>query len=172
MRKTIAIAMLVIASLSLFASDHQDVSISFGNGMYRFPEKGISFSYGLNLGLTERLEMGIWGISEAVPMPFEHNMLGLDFSYALIGRRSTASKVAGSGINMLLSLGGFYITENRGAGIIASFAPITIGSPITGRRERVLKTGVGYDFVNKRVIFSFSLISLDFYIRGTYRDYY
>ena len=69
MRKTIAIAMLVIASLSLFASDHQDVSISFGNGMYRFPEKGISFSYGLNLGLTERLEMGIWGISEAVPMP-------------------------------------------------------------------------------------------------------
>ena len=171
MRKILILLMLVIASLSLSASDHHDISLSFGHSMYRWPERGISFSYGINIGLSERWEMGLWGISEAVPHPFQSNLFGLDFSYALMGRRSTASKVAGSGINTLISAGGFYRTDNNGAGPIISITPLTVGSPVTGRRERLLKTGVGYDAVNNEIVVIFSLLNLDYYVRGTYRDY-
>ena len=72
---------------------------------------------------------------------------------------------------MLLSVGGFYRTGNNGAGPIVSITPLAVGTPVSGRRERILKTGVGYDAVNNEVVVTFSLISLDFYVRGTYRDY-
>ena len=170
MRKAL-IVILLLVSFSAAAADHHDISLSFGHSMYRWPERGISFSYGINIGLSERWEMGLWGVSEAVPHPFENNLFGLDFSYALMGRRSTASKVAGSGINTLISVGGFYRTDNNGAGPIVSVTPLTVGSPVTGRRERLLKTGVGYDAVNNEIVVVFSLLNLDYYIRGTYRDY-
>ena len=115
--------------------------------------------------------MNIWGISEAVPRPFGSSMFGLDFTCALLGPRSTASKRAGTGLNTLLSIGGFYRTDNNGAGPMVSITPLAVGSPISGRRERILKTGVGYDAVNNEVVVTFSLINLDLYVRGTYRDY-
>ena len=171
MMKRIFVVLLLFSALSLPAADHHDISLSFGHSIYRWPEKGISFSYGMNIGLTSRLELGVWGISEAVPDPFAHNMFGLDLSYALMGRRSTASKVAGTGINTLVSAGAFYRTDNGGAGPLLSVTPLTVGSPITGRRERLLKTGVGYDVVNNELVIVFSLLNLDYYVRGTYRDY-
>ena len=54
---------------------------------------------------------------------------------------------------------------------MVSITPLAVGSPISGRRERILKTGVGYDAVNNEVVVTFSLINLDLYVRGTYRDY-
>ena len=111
--KRILIALLLLSSLALPAADHHDISLSFGHSMYKWPEKGISFSYGVNIGLSARWEMNIWGISEAVPRPFGSSMFGLDFTYALLGPRSTASKIAGTGLNTLLSIGGFYRTDMR-----------------------------------------------------------
>ena len=169
--KRILIALLLLSSLALPAADHHDISLSFGHSMYKWPEKGISFSYGVNIGLSARWEMNIWGISEAVPCPFGSSMFGLDFTCALLGPRSTASKIAGTGLNTLLSIGGFYRTDNNGAGPMVSITPLAVGSPISGRRERILKTGVGYDAVNNEVVVTFSLINLDLYVRGTYRDY-
>ena len=171
MRKAL-ILLMIILSCALPASDHHDIALSFGHSMYRWPEKGISFSYGINIGLSSRWEMDIWGISEMVPRPFRSNMFGVDFSYMLLGPRSTASKVAGTGINMMLSIGGFYRTDNNGAGPILSITPLTVGSPVSGRRERLLKTGIGYDAVNNEVVVTFSLLNLDYYVRGTYRDYF
>lgn len=172
MKRFAIIAVIAVALLACaWAGDHHDISFSFGQQTYKWPEKGISFSYGINIGLTERLELGIWGVSELVPMPFESNMLGLDLSFALLGARSTASKTAGSGLNMLLSVGGFYRTDNNGAGPMISITPLSIGTPVSGRRERILKTGFGYDFVNKDFVITFSLVSIDYYVRGTWRDY-
>ncbi len=162
---------LAFASIPLSAGDHHDISLSIGHSTYRWPEKGISFSYGINIGLTSRMELDIWGISELVMKPFGSNMLGAELAFAVMGPRSTASKVAGTGINTLLSVGGFYRTDNNGAGPMLSVTPLTVGSPITGRRERLLKTSVGYDAVNREVVVAFSLIALDFYVRGSYRDY-
>ena len=67
--KKILIALLLISSLALPAADHHDISLSFGHSMYKWPEKGISFSYGVNIGLSARWEMNIWGISESGGYP-------------------------------------------------------------------------------------------------------
>lgn len=171
MRKVLTLLfLLVFLSLSVFA-DHFDIAFSFGQDNYKWWNNGISFSYGMNFGLSERVEFDIWGISDVIPKPFDSNMFGADISIALLGRRSSGTKVAGSGINMLLSIGGFYRTDNHGAGPIISLTPLTVGSPITGRRERLLKTGIGWDFVNNNLVVTFSLLNLDYYVRGTYRDY-
>ena len=171
MRRIAAVMIIILLITPAFAGDHQDISLSIGHQTYRWPERGISFSYGLNIGLTGRIEMDIWGVSELVPSPFGSNMFGLEIAFALMGARSTASSVAGSGINMLISAGGFYRTDNGGAGPVISITPLTVGSPVSGRRERILKTGVGYDFVNMELMITFSLISVDYYVRGSWRDY-
>ena len=137
MKRIAVIIMLIVSLGSLYAGDYYDISLSIGHGIYRWPEKGISFSYGMNVGLSERWEMEVWGVSELLPMPFANNMFGIDFSAAILGPRSTASKVAGSGINTLIGIGGFYRTDNNGAGPMVSITPLTVGSPISGRRERI-----------------------------------
>jgi len=169
-KKAIALILIAMLSIPLFA-DVFDISLTVGQENYKWPQNGISFSYGANFGLTKRLEMNVYGISEATPKPFESNMFGLDFSYAILGRRTSGTKISGSGINMLLSLGGFYRTDDNGAGLLMSFTPLTVGNPITGRRERLAKVGAGWDFVNNKLVVTFSLMNLDYYVRGSYRDY-
>ncbi len=172
MKKKLVLLILALACLlsSVFA-DHFDIAFSFGQDNYKWWNDGISFSYGMNFGLSERVELDVWGISEVIPVPFKSNMFGMDVTVGLLGRRSSGTIVAGSGINILLSVGAFYKTENNGAGPIVSITPLTVGSPITERRERLLKTGIGWDFVNNDLIVTFSLLNLDYYVRGTYRDY-
>lgn len=170
-KNLIAILLIVLSVFPLSAGDHHDIALGFGHQTYKWPEKGISFSYSLSIGLTERMELGIWGNSELVPKPFASNLLGAELSFALMGPRSTASRVAGSGINTLLSVGGFYRIDNNGAGPMIALTPLTVGSPITGHRERILRTGIGYDFVNWEFVITFSLISIDYYVRGSWRDY-
>ena len=121
MRRIAAAIIIILLITPAFAGDHQDIALSVGHQTYRWPERGISFSYGLNIGLTGRIEMDIWGVSELVPSPFGSNMFGLEIAFALMGARSTASSVAGSGINMLISAGGFYRTDNGGAGPVISY---------------------------------------------------
>lgn len=169
-KKIVLIAISAILLLPLSA-DVFDIALSFGLDSYRWPQNGISFSYGASLGLSERCEISLYGISQAAPRPFSDNMLGAEIGFSLIGRRTSGTKVAGSGINMLLSAGAFYITEDNGAGVMMSFTPLTVGNPITGRRERMLRTSAGWDFVNNKLVVAFSLLSLDYYIRGSYRDY-
>lgn len=167
----IAVLLVLLSVLPLAAGDYHDVALGFGHQTYKWPEKGISLSYSLSIGLTERMELDIWGNSELVPRPFGSNLLGAELSFALMWPRSTASRVAGSGINTLLSVGGFYRIDNNGAGPMIAITPLTVGSPITGHRERILRTGVGYDFVNWEFVITFSLISIDYYVRGSWRDY-
>lgn len=171
MRKVILVLFMVaIIPASILASAF-DLSFSFGQDNYKWWNDGISFGYGMNFGISERVELGFWGISEVVPDPFRSNMLGFDVSFGVLGRRTSGTKVAGSGINTLVSVGGFYKTEDNGAGPIVSITPLTVGNPITGRRERLLKTGLGWDFVNNKLIVAFSLLNLDLYAIGSYRDY-
>ena len=171
MKKKIVLIVFSAILLLPLSADVFDISLSFGLDSYLWPQNGISFSYGASVGLSERCELSVYGISQAVPKPFSNNMLAMDIGVSLLGRRTSGTKIAGSGINMLLSAGAFYITENNGAGILISFTPLTVGNPITGRRERMLRTAAGWDFVNNKLVVSFSLLSLDYYIRGSYRDY-
>lgn len=172
MRKFLLVCLVVIVTVMppVFA-DNFDIAFSFGAENYKWWNDGISFSYGMNFGFTPRFEIDLWGISDLIPTPFKSNMFGIDFTFSLLGRRSSGTIVAGSGINMLMSVGAFYRTDNNGAGPIISITPLTVGSPITTKRERLLKTGVGWDFVNNELVVTFSLMNFDYYVRGTYRDY-
>ena len=139
MKRMLIILLLAISLFPVFGGDFHDVSFSIGEQTYKWPERGISVSYGMNVGLTGKLELDLWGISELVPHPFASNMFGAELGIMLLGPRSTATKVMGSGINMMLSVGGFYRTDNNGAGPMISITPLVVGTPISGRRERILK---------------------------------
>lgn len=171
MRKVLAVVFIIISLVPLHAGDYHDISMSLGQQSYRWPEKGISSYYGVNIGLTERMELELWCNSALVPRPFESNMVGLELDWALLGPRSTATKIAGSALNTLIGIGGFYRTDNNGAGPFVSLTPLTVGTPVSGRREKILRTMIGYDAVNNEIMIGFSLIAIDFYVRGTWRDY-
>ena len=91
MRRIAAAIIIILLITPAFAGDHQDIALSAGHQTYRWPERGISFSYGLNIGLTGRIEMDIWGVSELVPSPFGSNMFGLEPA-----RQPPASQAAAS----------------------------------------------------------------------------
>lgn len=160
---------------TLSAKDYFDIALNFGDMTYKWWPDGVALNYGINFGLTSHFELDLWATSEITPHPFEEDILGLEVDYALLGKRSTASKVAGSGINMLLGLGGFFDIDDYGksfgAGPFISFTPLTVGSPIGGKRERLLKFSFGYDFMKWKFFIALDLLSLDIYVRGTYRDY-
>ena len=180
--KRIAAFLLVMFSLfSVSAGDYQDIAISFApSSTYGYYgamglEDSLRADISVSLGLSSRFEAIAGIVTELTPDIVDENTFYLEFDYALLGKRSTASKVAGSGINMLLGIGGFYSrtfsSREQGAGAYLSITPLTIGSPVTGRREKFMKTNVGYDFINNRMVVSFSILTFDLYVRGTYRDY-
>lgn len=171
MKKIIVLVLVLLLGFSLFASPFNDFAIMLGNGNYHWDGKGIGLSYGLTLGLSARTELRLRALSEITPKPFGSNLIILEAGVSLLGKRSTGSKVAGDALNMLLTVGGFYTTENQGCGIILGLTPLIIGSPILGRREHLLRTDVGWDFRNKKLIVALSLGDFDFYLKGTNRDY-
>lgn len=181
MKKIGLVILSFILSSSLFAGDYQDVAISLSSsstygyyGTYGI-EDSLRLDAALSLGLTSHMELAAGSVMELTPAFLDEQTFYLELNYALLGKRSTASKVAGSGINMLLGIGGFYSrtfsSSKDGAGAYITFTPLTLGNPMTGRRERFLKTNLGYDFINERVVVSFSILGFDLYLRGTYRDY-
>ncbi len=171
-RKSLLLVLIsFIALLPLSAGDYFDIALTFGDMTYKWWPNGVNVNYGMNIGLTSHLEFDLWVTSQLTPVPFKENIIGGEFDYTLLGKRSTASQVAGDGINMLVGFGGFFNTKTFGAGPFFSFTPLTVGSPIGGKRERLLKVSLGYDFVNWDFFVALDLLNLDFYVRGTYRDY-
>ena len=179
MKKTAAtFAILLICLSSLLAGPHNDVSLSFGHqGGGLENREGLNWSYGISLGLSPRVEMSAWGESTLTPTFFGDGALGLGFSFALLGERSTGSYVPGSAINMLLNTGMLLTLHNPWNIFIpttfyVSLTPLTIGSPILGHRERLFEMGLAYNWAENSFSFYFSLFKFDYYVHGTWRDWY
>ena len=184
MRKTAAVLLVaLLMAVPAFAGDHFHMSFSLGSpamfGAYDRPflepAPGVGMSYGFNLGLSSRVELNLGAVSSIVPDPFSENTFFTEVQVALLGKTSTASKVSGSNVNMYLGLGGFYSWDDMGyqsAGPYISWTPISMGTPISGRRERMMKTSFGWDCINNKAVLAFSLVNFDFFVRGTYRDWY
>ena len=173
MKKRIAVIILALLSLLPLGAknDYFDFALMIGQGNYSWPVDGISLSYGVEIGLTDRVEIGIWGNSRLIPEPFSSTLVCSEVSFALLGQRNTGSKVSGVNMNMLLSLGGFWKSDDNGAGVMVGITPIAVGSPSLTKRERCLRTNLGWDFVNRKLIVAFSPMDVDIYIKGTYRDW-
>jgi len=55
--------------------------------------------------------------------------------------------------------------------LLVSLTPITVGSPVTGKRERLLAVTLAYNLQTKQVGVLFDLLKFDFYVVGSYKDY-
>jgi len=172
MKKIIGVIVVFLLCFSIYAGSANDLALMVGSGSFFSPSEGVSFSYGVSVGLTKRIDMSAVFLSELTPHPFSRNMVMVELSTTLMGDRNTESKVAGVCVNSLLSVGGFYRFDNKGAGVYLGLTPLSLGSPITSRRERGLRTNVGYDFVNNKVIVTFSPLDIEIYLIGTYRDWF
>lgn len=171
MKKIIVTILILTLSFSLFASKTNDFAIMVGGGNFFNPKEGASFSYGITLGLTKRVDTSLVVMSELTPNLFDRNIILLELSMTLFGPRNTSSKVAGICVNSILSFGSFYRFDNKGIGAYIGVTPLSIGSPITSKRERGLRTNIGYDFVNKKLFVTFSPLDIEIYLVGTYRDW-
>ena len=173
MKKRFLIILLSILMLLPLSAKNKyfDFAFMIGQGNYTWPVKGIGVSYGFDVGLTDKIEFGFWGVSQVIPQPFKSNVLGGELSFALLGQRNTGSKVSGVNMNTLISLGGFWKTDDNGLGVMVGVTPLAVGSPALSRRERCLRTNIGWDFVNKKLLVVFSPMDVDIYIKGTYRDW-
>ena len=171
-KKFLIILLSVLMLLPLSAkNDYFDFAFMIGQGNYNWPVDGIGVSYGFDMGLTDKIEFGVWGVSELIPQPFQSNIIGAEISFARMGQRNTGSKVSGVNMKTLLSLGGFWKTDDNGLGVMVGVTPLAVGSPALSRRERCLRTNIGWDFVNKKLLVVFSPMDVDIYVKGTYRDW-
>lgn len=155
----------------LFATSYFDFSLMVGQGNYTWPLDGIGVSYGMTFGLTDTLELDVWGVSEVIPEPFGSTLLGAELSLSLLGQRNTGSKVSGVNMNSIISLGGFWKSDDNGCGVMVGITPVAIGSPSLTKRERCLRTNIGWDFRNSRLIVVFSPLDVEVFLKGTYRDW-
>ena len=153
MKKIIVILLLAVMTVPLFAGDTFDISLGFGHYTDFRKANTLSLCYGSTIGLTKRLELTVAGVSEVTPDPFSVNELQIGMSFALMGERSTGN-------------GGFLPS-----GAFLTVTPVTIGTPIHGRRERAFEMGAAYNWYDNSFSFIFSFLKLDYYIRGSWHDY-
>lgn len=171
-KKILVVLLLITLSLPLFAGDHFDISLGFGHYTNFKKANSLSLYYGSTIGLTDRLELVVGGVSEVTPNVFSANELQLGLAFAIMGQRSTATKVAGSSINTLVGAG-LIVSDVDGrvlpSGAYLNITPVTIGTPIHGRRERAFEIGCQYDWFTNKFNITFSFLKLDFYLRGSYK---
>lgn len=172
MKRILLTMMVILCAVGLWAGDYNDLGVSVGLGTVKVPEKELSLSYAVDLGLTKTLEVSFWGVSDVVPKPGDNTVLGLELGKSLIGARTTGTRVSGVNINTIVSLGGFYNLQNQGAGVTLGITPILAGSPSTGKREKYLTSRVGWDFVNNKLLVAISLADYEVYLKGRAEEFF
>ncbi len=178
--KKIALTVLLMALVlvSLSAGRTHDVSLSFGQySDSTFSQDSLSVRYGSTIGLTNRSEVMVWGASTLTPEVGDENKAGIGLSLALQGNRSTGTKVQGPSCNTLLTLGLIASEKNddeefRPTSVYLSVTPFSLGTPIMGKRERMFEVGVEYNWCEEKFSVFVSILNLDYYIHGTWKDYY
>ena len=180
MRKRIVmlLAIILITSAAADASPlAEDFGISFGHmGLFDDSYRsGLHTYLGVTKGITERLEMNLYVHSEITPRFFGDNQIGLDVAYSLVGKRWDANGYAGSGVNMLVSVGALAGMHN-GSGdfgldsLVCKLTPITVGTSHVGKRDRFCTVGIDWNIRRKSISFTWNFLISDIYLKGTWRD--
>lgn len=162
---------------SLAAAVPLDFGISFGH-VAQYDDhhtSGLSTSVGFTKGLTERLELLVFVQSELTPEFLSDAQFGADLAYSLMGKRWDKDGFAGTGINMLVSIGILAGNHSQQGGfgldsIVAKLTPIAIGTPHVGKRNRFCTFGIDWNIRDNRVAFIWNILISDFYVRGTWKD--
>ena len=65
----ILISILLLLPLSA-KNNYFDFAFMLGQGNYTWPLEGIGVSYGMDMGLTDTVEFGVWGVYEFITQTF------------------------------------------------------------------------------------------------------
>ena len=185
MKKILVIMLIFLAMFTSFASEtssgttaksvlFKDIGIRIGNGTFFWNEHfdvGLHLLGGMTFGLTQRLEVAFEAITPIVPNPFSSLVAGFEFSFSLLGDRVTVIDNAGSGVNMLISIGMFCSSHGEDGKFLPTYLtlrinPLTLGTPNSGKREQLLPMGIAWNFREKTVSMFFSLLMYDHYIKN------
>lgn len=173
MKKTIAVIVIAAVCFSAFAGNVllKDIGFSFGQANFLFDKhdpSGVGMLLGGTFGLTERLELDVQALTMLTPKLCGDFSVGIELGYSLLGERVFDYDNAGLGINMLVSVGLFANDHNPDGRFLPTIltlriTPLTVGSPRTGRRERLLPMGIAWNFYSNEFTFFFSAFIFDFY---------
>ena len=176
MKRIVLLILLTLLLCTPLAADMHDVSISFGHQAGLPNPDGLDLSLGVNVGLSRHSEVSLWGEGQLTPGFMQDGALGLSFSYYFLGDRNTGTYVPGSAINMAINAGMMFTMHNPWNIFIpttfyVSLTPVTLGSPVLGHRERFMEAGLSYNWAQNRFGFFFSFLRIDWYVRGSWRDF-
>lgn len=176
MKRALAVFVLMGCVLCLACASEgvflKDIGIEFGHGNFlfdRYDPSGVGLLTGAAFGLTERLELDAVAMVMLTPRLFGDASIGCELGFCLLGERVFNYDNAGLGINSMVSIGIFANNHNPEKVFLPSIltlrvTPLTVGSPRTGRRERLLPMGLAWNFHTGELSFFFSAFIMDFYV--------
>jgi uncharacterized membrane protein len=180
MRKLcISLIALVLLHTSLFAGTF-DLGITLGTathwGESSHDTSKLKLAWGVTLGISDVWELDLQANSALIPHFFGDTTVAVLMQKALLGQRSTGTRVAGLGVNTLLGAGlliSDYFPGNfmMPTHILFTVTPLMVGNPVSAKRERAFTLTLAYNFLTAQVSVLFDLIKYDLYLVGTYRDY-
>ncbi len=156
-----------------------DLGLSLGTRSHYFEEEyddsKLAIQYGLTLGLSDVYELDVNATSEIVPDLFDgkHTTLQVLLERSLLGERSTGTAVSGIGLNTLIGFGMGFSTFHEGGEfypthLLFSLTPVTVGTPIMGKRERLCTLTLALNIYDKSLSLYVDLMSFDFYLLGSW----
>jgi len=175
----ISLVALVLLHASLFAGTF-DLGITLGTNAHwgdgSHDSSKLKLAWGVTLGINDEWELDLQANSALVPQFFGDTTVAILLQKSLLGKRSTGTRVAGLGVNTLLGAGILFSDYYPGdllmpSHILVSLTPLTVGNPISVKRERAFTVTLAYNFLTTGVSVLFDLVKYDFYLVGTYRDY-
>ncbi|HAP57080.1 MAG: hypothetical protein VB088_01975 [Sphaerochaeta sp.] len=178
-KKVLLLIIVLVLAFPAFAG-YFDVGITLGTnahlGEKDLDPSRLKLAWGASIGLTDVWELDIQASTQLVPTFLDTTSVSFLIQRALLGQRSTGGQTAGMGINSLVGLG-VMLSPYTLDGIttlshlLVSLTPLTVGSPVIGKRERALTVTLAYNLHTKQVGVLFDLLKFDFYVVGSYKDY-
>ncbi|MDD3903212.1 MAG: hypothetical protein WC136_06365 [Sphaerochaeta sp.] len=178
-KKILGVMMALMMTSQLFAGTF-DLGITLGTEIHLFEEdfdqSKMKMAWGLSMGLNENWELDLQSASQLIPDFFGDTTLSVLLQRTLLGQRSTGNQIAGLGVNSLVGGGIMFSSYNneevyKPTHLLFSLTPITIGTPISGKRERLVTLTLAYNLHTQQVSMLFDVIKYDFYVVGSYQDY-
>ena len=180
MQKKVSLLIIVLVLAFPAFAGYFDVGITLGTnahlGEKDLDPSRLKLAWGTSIGLTDVWGLDIQASTQLVPTFLDTTSVSFLIQRALFGQRSTGGQTAGMGINSLVGLG-VMLSPYTLDGIttlshlLVSLTPLTVGSPVIGKRERAFTVTLAYDLHTKQVGVLFDLLKFDFYVVGSYKDY-
>lgn len=134
---------------------------SFAGGCDSF--RGTFAGVNLAIGLTPRLELGLYGFGELTPAPGSSLMAGAALGLSLAGPRDPTY------FNVMAELGS--LVEYRPADgrlgsalFFARLSPLVIGNAYSGHRDRIFSLGLAYDVSSGRIFGIWNILILEWFL--------